>query len=131
MLKTEVRLRTELEQEKTANNDLNKYLESKTKACEEEKHILATRNQELQMELEAVKAKVQAQNLQFVGSSSQRQQDRLCAIDIARDWKVSLNDFQFVRRLGKGAFGQWSSPKGSYLEDPKKSMVSRLYKKKA
>jgi hypothetical protein len=70
VLKTEVRLRTELERVKTVDVNLNKYLESKTKACEGEKHILATHNQELEKELEAIKTNVKAQNLQLVGSSS-------------------------------------------------------------
>jgi len=57
----------ELESVKTINN-LNKYQKSKTKACEEEKHILVTRNQELEKELEAMKTNVQAQNLQLLAA---------------------------------------------------------------
>jgi hypothetical protein len=121
----------ELERVKTANNNLNKYLESKTKACEEEKHILATHNQELEEELEAMKTNVQAQNLQLVGSSSQRQEDRQCATDIARDCKVSLNNFHFVRRLGKGAFGTVVLAKGKLPGGPEELYAIKALQKRS
>ena len=59
--------------------------------CEEEKEILVIRNQELQKELEAIKKR---------------------EIDTADDGKVSLQDFQFIRKLGEGAFGTVVLTKG-------------------
>ena len=59
--------------------------------CEEEKKILVIRNQELQKELEAIKKR---------------------EIDTADDGKVSLHDFQFIRKLGEGAFGTVVLTKG-------------------
>jgi actin-related protein len=69
----EVKLRTELERMKFANENLNKYWESKMD-CKEEKKILVIRNQKLQTELEETKTNVPVQNLQLVGFSSQPQQ---------------------------------------------------------
>jgi len=106
------------ERVKTANVNLNKYLESKTKACEEEKEVLATRYQDLQQELEAIMTNAPVQNLQLVGSSSQRQQDRQCGTDTADDGEVSLYNFQFVRKLGEGAFGTVVLAKGKLPGGP-------------
>jgi serine/threonine protein kinase len=75
------------------------------KDCEEEKKILVIRKQELQKELEAVKTNVPVQNLQLVGYGSQPQEGRQCGIDTADDGKATLDNFQFIRRLGKGAIG--------------------------
>jgi hypothetical protein len=62
-----VKLQTELERVKFANDNLNKYWKSKMD-CEEEKKILVIRNHEIQKELEAIKTNVPVQNLQFVGA---------------------------------------------------------------
>jgi hypothetical protein len=74
------------------------------KDCEKEKKILVIQNQELQKELEAGNTNVPVQNLQLVGCSSQPQ-GRHCGIDTVVDGKVILDNFHFIRRLGKGAFG--------------------------
>jgi hypothetical protein len=68
-----VKLRTELERVKFANDNLNKYWESMV-GCEEEKKILVIQNQELQKEMEATKTNVPVQNLQLERCSSQPQQ---------------------------------------------------------
>jgi len=125
VLGTEVGLRTELERVRTANDNLNKYWESKTKDYEKEKEILATLNQELQKELE----EMPVQNLQLVGSSSQRQ-DRQCGTDIADDGKVSLNNFQFVKRLGQGGFGTVVLAKGKLLGGPEQLYAIKAVKKR-
>jgi hypothetical protein len=77
---------------KAANGNLNKYWQSKTKDCEKEKEILVVRNQELQMELEAIKTR---------------------GIDRVDEGKVSLDNFKFIRRLGEGAFGTVVLAKGN------------------
>jgi len=130
VLGTEVRLRTELERVRTANDNLNKYWESKTKDYEKEKEILATRNKELQKELEEIKTNVPVQNLQLVGSSSQ-QHDRQCETDIADDGNVSLNNFQFVRRLGKGAFGTVVLAKGKLPGGPEQLYAIKALEKRS
>jgi hypothetical protein len=88
------------------------------KDCEEENKIFVIRNQELQKELEAVKTNIPVQNLQLVGCSSQPQEGRHCKIDITDDGIVPLDKFQFIRQLGEGALGQWSSPEGSCQKNP-------------
>jgi hypothetical protein len=111
LIGTEVKLRTGLKRVKCANDNPHKYRESKMKDCEEEKEILIW-NQELQKELEAIKTNVPVQNLQLVGSSSQPQQGHQCGIHTAHDGKVSSHNFQFIRRLGEGAFGTAVLAKG-------------------
>jgi len=131
VLGTEVRLRTELARVKTANDNLNKYLESKTKACEEENKILTTRNQELQKEMEAMKNNASAQNLQLVGSNSERLQDRQCVTATPIDGKVSVNNFQFVRRLGEGAFGTVVLAKGKLPGGPEQLCAIKAIQKRS
>ena len=99
-----MKLRTELERVRVASRNLKEYWESKMKDCEEENKILVIWNQELQKELEAVKTNVPVQNLKLVGCSSQPQ-GRQCRTDTTDDGKVSLDNFQFIRRLAEGAFG--------------------------
>jgi serine/threonine protein kinase len=125
---TEVNLRTELERVKCANDNLNKYWESKVKDCEEEKNILVIRNQELQKELEAIQTNVPVQNLQLVGRNSQLQ-GRQRGIDTADDGKVSLHNFQFVRKLGKGAFGTVVLAKGNLPGGPELCAIKALNKR--
>jgi len=155
VLVTEERLRTELAQMKTANKNLNKYsefceeeeqnlttriqelqkemesLESKTKACEEEKQILTARIQELQKDMEAMKNNASAQSLQLVGSNSERQQDHQCVTAIADDGKVSINNFQFVRRLGEGAFGTVVLAKGKIHGGPEQLYAIKSIQKQS
>ena len=129
VLATEVRLRTELARVKSANDNLNKYLESKTKACEEETQILTTRIQELQKEMEAMKNNAAVQNLQLVGSSSERQQDRQC-VTATDDRKMSVNNFQFVRKLGEGAFGTVVLAKGKLPGGPEQLYAIKFIQKR-
>jgi len=155
VLVTEERLRTELARMKTANKNLNKYsefceeeeqnlttriqelqkemesLESKTKACEEEKQILTARIQELQKDMEAMKNNASAQSLQLVGSNSERQQDHQCVTAIADDGKVSINNFQFVRRLGEGAFGTVVLAKGKIHGGPEQLYAIKSIQKQS
>jgi serine/threonine protein kinase len=100
---TEVKVQTDLERLKVANDNLNKYWEWKMKDSEEKKKILEIRNRELENELESIKTKVSVQTSQCVGSSAQ--QGRQCGTDTADEEKVSLHNFQYLRTLGKGAFG--------------------------
>ena len=58
----------------------------------------------VQKELESIKT-----------SSSHPQRDRQCGIDTADDGKVSLDNFQFIRMLGEGAFGTVALAKGRLL----------------
>ena len=55
---TEVKLWTELEQVQIGNDSLSKHWDSKMKDWEQEKNILVIRNQDLQKEMEAIKASV-------------------------------------------------------------------------
>jgi serine/threonine protein kinase len=130
MTGTEVKLRTELERVRVANRNLNEYWESKMKDCEEEKEILAFRNQELQKELEAVKTNAQVQNLQLVGSSSQPQEGPQCGIHATDNGKVSLDNFQYIRRLGKGAFGTVYLTRGKLPGQPEKFFALKTLKKR-
>jgi serine/threonine protein kinase len=88
----------------------------------QEKKILVKQNQELEKELETIKTNVAMQ-------CSAVQQDYHRAIDTAGEVKVSLDNFQFIRRLGKVDFGQWISRKGRYLENPNNSLLLRLKKR--
>jgi len=128
VIKTNVQL--ELEREKIAKDNLNKYWELKMKSCEEEKEILAIRIQELEKELEAIKTSVPVQNLQLVGGSSLPQQDLQCEIDTADDGKMSLQNFQFVRRLGEGGFGTVVLAKGKLVGGPEQLYAIKALKKR-
>jgi len=79
--------------------------------------------------LEATKTNVPVQNLQLVGSSSQPQQDRQCGTDTADDGIVSLHNFQFVRRLGEGAFGTVVLAKGNLPGGPEQLYAIKALKK--
>jgi len=127
---TEVELRTELERVRVANRNLNEYWESKMKYCEEEKKILVIRNQELQKELEAAKTNVPVQNLQLVGCSSHAQEGRQCGITTADGGKVTLDNFQFIRRLGKGAFGTVVLTRGKLPGGPEQLFALKALKKR-
>jgi novel protein kinase C epsilon type len=100
------------------------------KNCEEEKKILVIRNQELQKELEAIKTNVAVQNLQLVGCSPKPQQGHHRGIDTAGDGKVSLHNFQFIRRLGKGAFGTMVLAKGNLPGGPEHLCAIKALKKR-
>ena len=100
--------RVELEQANTANDNLNKYWDSKVD-CEEENEILVIRNQEVQKELEANRT-----------SSSHTQRGRQCGIGTPDDGKVSLDNFQFNRRLGECAFGTLALATWKLLGGPEK-----------
>ena len=125
-IKTNVRV--ERERVKIAKDDPNKYWESKMD-CEEEKEIHVIRKQEPQKELEAIKTNVPVQNLQLVGSSSQSQRGRQRAIDTADDGKMSLHDFQLIRKLGEGAFGKVLLAKGKLLGGPEQLYAVKALKK--
>jgi hypothetical protein len=127
---TEVTLRTEVERVRVANRDLNEHWESKIKDCEEEKKILVIWNQELQKELEAVKTNVPVQKLQMVSCSSQPQEGRQCGIDTADDGKVSLDNFQFIRRLGEGGFGTVVFARGKLPGGPEQLFALKALKKR-
>jgi serine/threonine protein kinase len=127
---TEVNLRKDLELVKYAYDDLNNYWESKVKDCEEEKKILAIRNQKLQKELEAIKTNAPLQNLQLDGCNSQTQQSRHRGIDTADDEKVSLNNFHLIRKLGEGAFGTVVLAKGNLRGGPEQLCAIKALKKR-
>ena len=127
---TEVELRTELERVRVANRNLNEYWELKMKYCEEEKKILVIRNQELQKELEAAKTNVPEQNLQLVGCSSQPQEGCQCGITTADDGKVTLDNFQFIRRLGEGTFGTVVLTRGKLPGGPEQLFAIKAIKKR-
>jgi novel protein kinase C epsilon type len=124
-----MKLRTELERVKFDKDNQNKYWELKMKNCEEEKKILVIRNQELQKELEAIKTNAAVQNSQLVGCSSQPQQGRHRGIDTAGDRKVSLENFGFIRVLGKGAYGEvyLAREKGPKRLCAIKALYKRMY----
>ena len=105
---TEMKLRTELGRVKVGNDNLNNYWELKMKDCEEENKILVLRNQELQKELEAIKKR---------------------GINTADDGKVSLHDFQFIRKLGEGAFGTVVLTKGKLPVGPEQLYAIQALKK--
>jgi len=126
-----INVAVELERMKIANDNRNKYWESKMKYCEEEKEIHLIRNQKLQKELEAIKTSVPVQNLQLVGSSSQPQQGRQCGIDTAVDGKVSLDNFQFIRRLGEGGSGTVVLAKRKLLGGPEQLYAVKGFKKRS
>ena len=107
---TEMKLRTELGRVKVGNDNLNNYWELKMKDCEEENKILELRNQELQKELEAIKKR---------------------GINTADDGKVSLHDFQFIRKLGEGAFGTVVLTKGKLPGGPKQLYAIKALKKRS
>ena len=88
---TVLKLRTELGRLKVGVDNLNEYWELKIKNCEQEKKIPVIRNQELQKEPEGINS---------------------CGIDTADDGKVSLHDFQLIRKLGEGGFGTVVLAKG-------------------
>ena len=119
-------LQKEVEQLKFANDNTNKYWESKVKDCEEEKNILLIWNQELRKEMKALKP---VQNLQFVDGSSQLQ-GRQCVRDTADDGKMSLQKFKFVRRLGEGAFGTVVLAKRKILGEPEQLYTIKAVKKR-
>jgi hypothetical protein len=127
---TEVQLRTELERARLANKNLNEYWEWKMEYCEKEKEILLIRNQELQKELEAVNTNVSVQNLQLVGCSSQPQEGRQCGITTADDGKVTLDDFQFIKRLGKGGFGTVVLIRGKLPGGPEQLYAMKAVRKR-
>jgi hypothetical protein len=127
---TKVKLRMELERMRFANRNLNKYWESRMKCCEEEKKILVIQNQELQKELEAVKTTVPVQNLQLVGCSSQPEEGRQCGITTADDGKVTLDNFQFIKRLGKGAFGTLVLTRGKLPGGPEQLYAMKAVRKR-
>jgi novel protein kinase C epsilon type len=96
----------ELEQAKIAKVNPNKYWDSKID-CEEGNEILFIRNQEVEKELETIKT-----------SSCHPRRGRQCGIDKADDGKVSLGNFQFIRKIGEGAFGTVAFAKGRLLGGP-------------
>jgi len=127
---TEVKLRTELERVRVASRNLNEYWESKMKDCEEQNKILVIWNQKLQKELETVKTNVPVQNLKLVGCSSQPQEGRQRRIDTTDDGKVSLDNFQFIRRLGEGAFGTVVLTRGKLPGGPELMFAMKALKKR-
>jgi novel protein kinase C epsilon type len=106
------------------------FIDTHVKDCEEEKKILVIWNQELQKELEAVKTNVPVQNLQLFGCSSQPQEGRQCGIDTTDDGKVTLDNFQFMRRLGKGAFGTVVLTRGKLPGGPEQLFAMKAVKKR-
>jgi hypothetical protein len=120
----------ELEQVKIAKDYLNKYSDSKMKDCDQKKKILFIWNQELQNELEAIKTNVPLQNLQLVGPRSQPRQGRQCGIDTADDGKMSLHNFQFIKRLGEGGFGTVVITKGNLLGGYEKRYAKKAINKR-
>jgi hypothetical protein len=100
------------------------------KDCDKEKKILVIWNQELQKELEAVKTTVPVQNFQLVGCGSQLQEGRQCGLDTAYDGKVSLNNFQFIRRLGEGGFGTVILARGKLPGGPEQLFAMKALKKR-
>jgi hypothetical protein len=115
---------------RVASRNLNEYWESKMKDFEEENKILVIRNQELQKELEAVKTNIPFQNLQLVGCSSQPQEGRQCKIDTTDDGKVSLDNFQFIRGFGEGAFGKVILTRGKLPGEPEQLFAMKALKKR-
>jgi len=73
----------------------------------------------------------QCRYLQLVGSSSQPQQHRQCGTDTADDGKVSLHNFQFVRRLGEDAFGTVVLAKGKLPGGPEQLYDIKALKKRS
>ena len=90
---------------------------------EEEKKTLIIRNKDLQKEPDAIK-NGPVQNLQLVGGTSQPQ-------DTADDGKVTLNNFQFVRRLGEVAFGTVVLAKGKLPRGPEELYALKAIKNEA
>jgi hypothetical protein len=126
----EMELRTELERVRVANRNLNECFESKMKDCEEEKNILVIRNQEIPKKLQAVKTNVPVQNFQLVGCSSRQQECLQRGIDAADDGKVTLDDFQFIRRLGGGAFGTVNLTRGKLPGRPEQLFALKYVNKR-
>jgi len=83
-----------------------------------------------QKKLEASKTNVPVQNLQLVGGSSQPQQGRQCGIDTADDGKMSLHNFQFIRRLGESGIGTVVLAKGKLLGGPEQLYAIKALKKR-
>jgi serine/threonine protein kinase len=93
-------LKEELRALKSANNKLKKVHEVRIKVEEE-----------LQMEMQAVKTGVPANSLQLAGSSSAPQGNRKRKEPTQRDGisgkeKLSINSFKFIRVLGQEGFGK-------------------------
>ena len=109
LMAKEMYLQTELERLKLAIDNLNENWELEIKNCEQEKKILVIRNQELQKELEAIKKS---------------------GINTADDGKVSLNDFQFIRKLGEGSFGTVVLAKGKLHGGPEQMYALKALKKR-
>jgi len=95
----------ELEALKVANINLKKQLELERKNNEEGKVVLQRRNQALQQELEALKARVPTNNLQLACSGSESQ-GQTVSIGGTAEGKVSIDSFQPVRMLGEGSYGK-------------------------
>ena len=62
-------MQRKLQHVKVTSDNPIKYWECKMKVWEDEKKILVNKNQELQKELEEIKASIPEDNLQLVGSS--------------------------------------------------------------
>jgi len=87
-----------------------RILQEEKRALEEENQKLVIRNQELQKELEAIKKR---------------------EINTADDGKVSLHDFQFIRKLGEGAFGTVVLTKGKLPGGPEQLYAIKALKKRS
>jgi novel protein kinase C epsilon type len=93
------------------------------KDWEEEKENLVMRNQELQKELETIKTNAPVQ-CSAVQQGCQRE------IHTAGQVKVSLDDFQYVRKLGEGGFGTVVLAKGKSPGGPEELYAIKSLKKR-
>ena len=84
--------------------------------CETQIRMLQDMHMKEKRALKQENQKMENDNrVQKIGSSSQPQQDRQCGIGTADDGKVSLHNFQFIRRLGEHRFGTVVLAKGKLL----------------
>jgi hypothetical protein len=79
---------------------------------------------------EAVKTNVPVQNSQLVGCGSQPEESHQCGIDTANDGKATLDNFQFIRRLDKGAFGTVVLARGKLPGGPEQLFAMKALRKR-
>ena len=130
LVEIKTNLPVELQRLEIAKDNLNNHWESKIKELEQGNKILVIANQQLQKELQEMKTNIKVPNLQLDGTNSQPQQDHQCARDTFDDGKTSLNNFQFIRRLGEGAFGTVVLAKGKLLGGPEELYAIKALKKR-